>query len=116
MKQKKCKEASKNPCWIQAMKMEMDVLDINKTWDLVDLPLNRKPVGSKWIYKIKYKQNGEIERYKTRLVMQGYSQIEGFDYYHTYASIVKITIKILITIASIRGWQLHQLDVSNASM
>lgn len=72
---------------------------------LVNLPQGRKLVGSKWIYKIKYKQNEDIKRYKVRLVDRGYSQIEGFDYYQTYALVAKITtVKIIITIASIRGW------------
>lgn len=108
-------EASKHKCWIEAMKREMEALILNETWEIVQLPPGRKPIGSKWIYKVKYKQNGDIERYKARLVAQGYSQIEGFDYFDTYASVAKITtFKILITLASIKGWHLHQLDVNNA--
>lgn len=66
------------------MKLEMDAFEATNAWDSVNLPQGRKPVGSKWIHKIEYKQNGDIERYKVRLIAQWYSQIEGFDYFHTY--------------------------------
>jgi len=89
---------------VEAMKNEMNVLLDNDTWMLITLPNDRKMVGSKWIYKIKYKQDGEIERYKARLVAQGFTQIEGFDYYQTYALVAKITtVKVLIIIACKRG-------------
>ncbi|XP_038707314.1 uncharacterized protein LOC120002626 [Tripterygium wilfordii] len=61
-------EASKSPHWCEAMKNEINALDENNTWSMVKLPKDRKAIGSKWIYKIKYNPDGTIERYKARLV------------------------------------------------
>ncbi|GJW04365.1 ribonuclease H-like domain-containing protein [Tanacetum coccineum] len=68
---------------VEVMNKEMDALYENDTWDITDLPSDRKPIESKWIYKIKYKSNGEIERYKARLVAKGYIQKEGIDFDET---------------------------------
>ncbi|GJT78921.1 ribonuclease H-like domain-containing protein [Tanacetum coccineum] len=76
-------EASKYSHWIDAMNQEMDALLRNGTWELVDLPEGRKAIGSKWIYKIKFRSSGEIDRYKARLVAQGFGQKEGIDYEET---------------------------------
>lgn len=62
------------------MDKEMEALTKNNTWTLVPLPPNKRPIGSKWVYKIKYRSDGQIERYKARLVAKGYSQIEGIDF------------------------------------
>lgn len=59
------------------MKTEISALQDNHTWDIVSLPEGKKPIGCKWVYKIKYKAAGEIERFKSRLVAKGYSQQEG---------------------------------------
>ncbi|XP_022008142.1 uncharacterized mitochondrial protein AtMg00820-like [Helianthus annuus] len=78
-------EAVKDPNWISAINEEIKALNRNQTWDLVPLPKGRTLVGCKWIYKIKYKSSGEIERSKARLVAKGYSQKEGVDFEETFA-------------------------------
>ncbi|GKG14266.1 ribonuclease H-like domain-containing protein, partial [Tanacetum coccineum] len=66
-------EAVKNPNWIKAMNNEIEALNRNNTWTVCDLPVGRKAVGSKWLWKIKYKSTGDIERYKARVVAKGFS-------------------------------------------
>ncbi|CAJ2647171.1 unnamed protein product [Trifolium pratense] len=108
-------EACKSQDWINAMKTELDALERNQTWSLVDLPPHIKPIGCKWVYKIKHKADGSIERYKARLVAKGYNQIEGIDYFDTFSPVAKLTtVRVLIALASVNHWHLHQLDVNNA--
>ena len=73
-------EALRDPKWVEAMQSEMDALEKNGTWTLVDLPDNKKPVGCKWVYTLKYNAEGKIERYKARLVAKGYTQTYGIDF------------------------------------
>lgn len=96
------------------MNDEMEALYRNQTWIIYDLPSDRKPIGCKWVYKIKYKSNGEVERYKARLVAKGYNQRERLDYEETLSPVAKmVTIRTVITIAVNSRWKLFQLDINN---
>ena len=66
------------------MEPEVESLYCNDVWELVELPKNRKAVRSKWVFKIKTDADGSVERYKARLVAQGYTQKFGFDYGETF--------------------------------
>jgi hypothetical protein len=108
-------EASKLDCWKHAMQVELQALEKTGTWKLVDLPPNVKPIGCRWIYKVKFHNDGTIERYKARLVAKGYNKIEGLDYLNTYSPVAKLTtVRLVIALSSIHNWHLHQLDVKNA--
>lgn len=101
--------------WLQAMQEEIDSLIKNETWELCELPEGRKPVGCKWLFTVKTNQNGEIDRYKARLVAQGFSQKFGSDYDEVFAPVVKqTTLRILLSIASARKLKIHQFDVKTA--
>ncbi|GAA0172129.1 hypothetical protein LIER_41280 [Lithospermum erythrorhizon] len=67
------------PQWIQIMEAEIQALEINETWDIVDLPANQRSIGCKWVYKIKRKPDGSMDKYKARLVPKGFNQVEGLD-------------------------------------
>ena len=87
----------------------------NHTWELVDLPPGTKPLGYKWIFKKKMKADGSIDKYKARLVVKGYRQKEGLDYFDTYSPVTRITsIRMLIAFASLNNLEIHQMDVKTA--
>ncbi|GJY45406.1 putative RNA-directed DNA polymerase [Tanacetum coccineum] len=97
--------------WVEAMNNEMKALYKNNTWDITDLHKGTKPIGCKWICKIKDKANGEILRYKARLVDKGYSQREGIDYDETFSPVVKVsTIRCLIFVAVKNKWPLYKSE------
>ncbi|CAA0834987.1 cysteine-rich RLK (RECEPTOR-like protein kinase) 8, partial [Striga hermonthica] len=82
---------------------------------LVDLPPGSKPLGYRWIFKRKMKPDGTIDKYKARLVIKGYKQKEGLDYFDTYSPVTRITsIRVIIAIAALRNLEIHQMDVKTA--
>ena len=107
--------AKEDAKWKQAMQDEIDALETNQTWSLTHLPPNKQAIGCKWVYKIKHKSDGSIERYKARLVAKFYTQVEGIDYNETFAPVAKLTtVRLLMVVAAAKNWELHQLDVHNA--
>ncbi|GJY78378.1 putative RNA-directed DNA polymerase [Tanacetum coccineum] len=96
------------------MNNEIEALNRNNTWTIIDLPTGRKPIGCKWLFKIIYKALGEIDRYKARLVAKGFSQREGIDFDETFSLVVKlVTIRCLMCIDMSNDWPLYELDINN---
>nr|GEW69960.1 zinc finger, CCHC-type [Tanacetum cinerariifolium] len=98
--------------WKKAINDEMDSIIGNNTWVLTDLPLGCRPMGCKWIFKRKLEVDGTIKKFKARLVIQGFKQKSGIDYFDTYAAVTRIsTTRLLIVMASIHNLIIHQMDV-----
>jgi hypothetical protein len=101
--------------WRVAADKEYQSLIQNDTWELVDLPEGRKPVGCKWVFKIKRQSDGKIERFKARVVAKGYTQLYGIDYMETFSPVVRFTsIRALLAFAVQNDMLVHQMDVVTA--
>jgi histone deacetylase 1/2 len=108
-------DALATPEWRSAMNDEHAALLKNATWRLVPPPIGHNIIGCKWIYKIKQKPDGTVDRYKARLVAQGFSQRFGVDYADTFSPVVKpTTVRIILALAVSRNWSLRQVDIQNA--
>lgn len=107
-------QTMQSPEWQEPMAQEITASEENNTWTLAPLPAGKKLVGCKWVYRIKYKANGEIDKYKAHLVAEGYTQIEGEDFIEIFAPVAKMTtVRCLLAIAAVQNWELYQMDVSN---
>jgi histone deacetylase 1/2 len=108
-------EALSNKDWKNAMDAEYMALIKNKTWHLVPPHKGQNLINCKWVWKIKRKADGTIDRYKGRLVAKGYKQRYDIDYEDTFSPMVKFsTIRLILSIVVSRGWAIRQLDVQNA--
>ncbi|KAK1680147.1 hypothetical protein QYE76_040995 [Lolium multiflorum] len=113
---KKVFEALEDPDWLEAMHDELNNFKRNKVWSLVESPKEcRNVIGTKWIFKNKQDEFGNVVRNKARLVAQGFSQIEGIDFGETYALVARLeSIRIFLAYASHHNFKLQQMDVQSA--
>ena len=108
-------QAMKNACWQKAIETELLALEENQTWDIVPCPTSVKPLSSKFVFSIKLRSDGSIDRYKARLVVLGNKQQYGLDYDETFAPVAKMTtVRTILALAASQSWPLHQMDVKNA--
>lgn len=108
-------EARSMKVWLQACEDEIASIEKNQTWVLVELPMGVKPIGLKWVFKMKRNPDGSVNKYKARLVAKGYMQRHGIDYDEVFAPVARIeTIRLIIALAASYGWEVHHLDVKTA--
>ncbi|KAJ3693375.1 hypothetical protein LUZ60_008855 [Juncus effusus] len=108
-------EAVRDKRWQAAMDEEIEAIEKNRTWDLVELPEGCRSIGVKWVYKKKVNAEGKIERYKARLVAKGYRQKAGIDYDEFFATVARMeTIRLLISQVAQFKWSIYQMDVKSA--
>jgi hypothetical protein len=98
--------------WKKAMDEEMASLDKNEAWDVVELTNGRNPIGNKWVFKKKLNAEGKVEKYKARLVGEGYSQVEGIDFGDIFSPVTKLTsIRFLLSVAPVFDFEVEHKDV-----
>eukprot|EP00253_Pinus_taeda_P033312 PITA_33312 len=108
-------DAIKDKKWIEAMDEEINAIERNKTWDLVELPKGKEVIGVKWVYKTKSNAEGKIERHKERLIVKGYKQQYGRDYEEIFAPVARMeTVRAVLSIAAQNKWKVYQMDVKSA--
>lgn len=101
--------------WKRAMADEIKSLKENKTWLLVDLPVGKKPIQSKWVFKRKFDKEGNISKYKARLVVKGFTQKEGIDYTETFSPVARYgSIRFMLAMAVKYKLKIEQMDAVTA--
>lgn len=101
--------------WRLASRDEIDTLEASNTWDVVTLPKGKRALACKWVFRLKFRADGTLERYKARLIVCGNRQIAGDDYNETFAPVGKMTIVLsVLQQAATLDWEVHQMDVHNA--
>jgi hypothetical protein len=108
-------EASKYYLWVKAMNDELDQIEKNNMWEKVHRPEGKNIIGSKWIFKNKLNEQGQVVRNKARLVCKGYSQIEGLDFDETFAPVARLeAIIIFLSYACHKRFKFYQMDVKSS--
>jgi hypothetical protein len=108
-------ESSKDDHWVKAMNDELDQIEKNNTWEMVHRPEGKNIIGSKWIFKNKLNEQGQVVRNKARLVCKGYAQIEGLDFDETFAPVARLeAIRIFLAYACKKRFKVYQMDVKSS--
>jgi hypothetical protein len=108
-------EASEDANWLKSMNEELDQIEKNDTWELVPRLGNKNIIGSKWVYKNKMNEEGNIVRNKARLVCKGYAQIEGLDFDETFVLVARLEdIRMFLSYACHKQFKFYQMDVKSA--
>ncbi|WVZ50903.1 hypothetical protein U9M48_002109, partial [Paspalum notatum var. saurae] len=108
-------QAEQEEVWRRAMLEEITSIEENKTWRLVDPPAGHRPIGLKWVYKLKKDAVGSIVKHKARLVAKGYVQRAGIDFDEVFAPVARLdSIRLLLALAAQEEWIVHHMDVKSA--
>ena len=105
----------RDAAWRKAMLEEMEAIEQNGTWDLVDPPAGCRPIGLKWVFKVKRDERGAVVKHKAWLVARGFVQREGIDFEEVFAPVARMeSVRLLLALAGAKDWQVHHLDVKSA--
>ncbi|KAK4406515.1 Retrovirus-related Pol polyprotein from transposon RE1 [Sesamum angolense] len=108
-------EALRHPEWKMATDDEMSALISRGTWELVEVPPNADIVACRWVFTLKFRADGTLERYKARLVAKGFTQTYGVDYFETFSPVARLnSIRVLFSLAVNLNWPMYQIDIKNA--
>jgi hypothetical protein len=108
------KETEQEVAWRNAMSEEISSIEENNTWDLVNLLAGHRPIGLKWVYKLKKNAIGEIVKHKARLVAKGYVQKARVDFDEVYALVARFdSMRMLLALAAQEKWMVHHMDVKS---
>lgn len=108
-------EAEHDDLWRQAMLEELNSIEENNTWMLTDLPVSKRPIGLKWVFKLKKDETGAVVKHKARLVAKGYVQRQGIDFDEVFAPVARMeSVRLLLAVAAHFGWAVHHMDVKSA--
>ena len=108
-------EACRDECWVKAMSEELEHIEKNNTWELVPRPHDKNIIATKWIFKNKLNENGEVIRNKGGLVCKGYAQQEGIDFEETFAPLARLeAIRMFLALFSFQKFIVYQMDVKSS--
>jgi hypothetical protein len=108
-------EALKSEDWRLAILDKITSIESNGTWELVERPVHVRPIGLKWVYKIKRDEAGLITKHKGRLDAKGYVQRPGIDFDEVFALVARLeSVRLLLALAATEGWAVHHMDVKSA--
>ena len=101
-------------CWIKEMEEELSQIKKNDTWELVPRPKDKNVIGTKWVFRNKLDENGQVTRNNARLVCKGYAHIEGIDFKETYAPVARMeAIRTILAYACSKQIKVYQMDVKS---
>ena len=107
-------DPKEDPKWKATMQEELTMIDKNQTWKHVKRYEHKRVIGVKWVFRTKLNADGSINKHKARLVVKGYAQIFGVDFFNKFAPVARQdTIRMLLAIAAQRGWKICHLDVKS---
>ena len=109
------REAATEMMWQEAMQKELEDIERNKTWTLTNLPSEHKPIGLKWVFKLKKNSEENVIKHKTKLVAKGYVQRQGVDFEEVFATMTRLdTVRLILALVAQHRWEVHHLDVKSA--
>jgi hypothetical protein len=114
-KPKNFDETSQHDDWIRTMNEELDQIEKNNTWEFVPRPEDKNVIGSKWVFKNKMNEKGQVVRNKARLVCKGYAQVEGQDFDETFAPVARLeAIRMFLAYSCHKNFKEYQMDVKSS--